>query len=868
MSVLTDIIEWSVGRPMWQRDALRRIITQGKLTEGDVAALTRICLAENGIDDPENPADEPIPLAEQHLPPSGRTADRVRLISLHDVQGVNALAGGQRLSFGPHGMTIVFGYNGSGKSGYARILRSLCHARCRGSQILKDAFAHGIQPNPSATLDYKVGSSDKSIAWVQGTIPPPELRRVGFFDADCAAVHVDEENELAFTPFGLDVLPKLASACLCVSRYIADRIAALSREQPASLAAPQAADGTQVHNMLQTLNENSDMNSFRTVAGLPDRDRDRLQEVYEALGADPNARARELLNKVTRLQRLNEATRKANQTLCPEAVENIRILLQAVRDKKAAAQVAAEQAFGSQPLSGVGEPVWQELWQAAKKYSGTCAYRNRGFPFVGEGARCVLCQQPLDLDAQKRLTAFDAFVKAETQQELKRAEQELERAAAPIRALDDARSTYHDFLSDIPEDQDELKRSTRRFHVVARLIKRRIIRSMAEEQWIAPPSLMPSPEVMLDALISDTTRRVRELEQAATDEKRQALLEERGELLARQWLGGVLEDIEAEIKRKKKLASHYGTSPSTDTTWITRKNGELTDTYVTGVLRNRLVTECQNLGAGYLQVELDSPGGKHGAKRFKVSLHGIKAKTAMSDVLSEGEFRCIALAGFLTELSTEQSNSALVFDDPVCSLDHNWRRKVALRLTQLAGGRQVIVFTHDIVFLTDLEGFCGIQDVPLKLCYLLKGAEQPGECIDDVPWIAMKVSKRIGWLKSLLQQAETLYRKQGRIAYEPEAQRIYGLLRETWERAVEEVLLNGAVIRFDRAVHTQQLSKIADITDNDIRTINEGMTKASRFLEGHDEAQAVADPVPEPTELHKDIERLDNWVTEVNKRRK
>ena len=45
------------------------------------------------------------------------------------------------------------------------------------------------------------------------------------------------------------------------------------------------------------------------------------------------------------------------------------------------------------------------------------------------------------------------------------------------------------------------------------------------------------------------------------------------------------------------------------------------------------------------------------------------------------------------------------------------------------------------------------------------------------------------------------------------------------------------------------------------------MTKSSRFLTGHDNAQAVADVAPRPDEIHQDIEDVNDWVTEVRRRR-
>jgi len=280
------------------------------------------------------------------------------------------------------------------------------------------------------------------------------------------------------------------------------------------------------------------------------------------------------------------------------------------------------------------------------------------------------------------------------------------------------------------------------------------------------------------------------------------------------------------------------------------------------------IEEVKNLGAEYLQVDLVSPGGRIGQKRFKISLQGARNDAQVSEVLSEGEFRCIALAGFLAELSTEQSHSSLVFDDPVCSLDDQWRRNVAERLAQLASERQVIVFTHDIFFFVDLVGFCELKGVRLRHCYLRRGPNQPGECVDGVPWTTMKINRRIGFVKDKYQNARTIHRQQGFDAYEPEARRIYGLLRDIWECAVEEVLLNGVVLRFDRAVHTQQLNRLSDITDEDLQAVHEGMTKSSRFLEGHAQPRTVIDPAPGPDELLDDIGNIETWVAQIRQRRR
>src|SRR5207249_4758727 len=116
-------------------------------------------------------------------------------------------------------------------------------------------------------------------------------------------------------------------------------------------------------------------------------------------------------------------------------------------------------------------------------------------------------------------------------------------------------------------------------------------------------------------------------------------------------------------------------------------------------------------------------------------------------------------------------------------------------------------------------------------------------------------------------QAEKLHRTQGPVVYEAVAKELYGGLRETWERAVEEVLLNRAVIRFRRGIETKRLHEITDITKADIEAIEAGMEKCSTHLRGHDQALAINQPVPAPSELLADIEQIETWVAQVRKRR-
>ena len=370
-----------------------------------------------------------------------------------------------------------------------------------------------------------------------------------------------------------------------------------------------------------------------------------------------------------------------------------------------------------------------------------------------------------------------------------------------------------------------------------------------------------------DALAEQLEERINTLRSSSPDETRKRIIPEIQELRARKLLAQHQELVLNEIERRKKFAAYGLCIEDTKTKRITLKSADVTRTAVTKKLKQSFQEELLNLGFKHVEVELNEVGGAEGILYHKLILTRAPG-VELPRVVSEGEQRCLSIAAFFAELSTADDPSGIVFDDPVSSLDYKWREGVARRLVEEAKIRQVIVFTHDIVFLLLLKQFSderGIKQLDQHVRQLSIGA---GVCAEELPWVALKVSKRIGYLKKLLQEADKLYRDEHQAAYEGKASLIYGLLRETWERGLEEVLLEGVVERYRPSVRTQQVTKIADITKEDCKTIETAMAKCSKWLPGHDQAAAARADFPEPSELNTDIEALESWVNSIRKRRK
>lgn len=196
-----DLYDWALTRPWWQQQALARLTAGQVLGEDDFEAIAAAMLKGS----PTPPEGGWLGGA---LRPSSTAGEPVRLRAVRDVSNVNALVDDQTLTFAPDGLTVVFGGNGSGKSGYARLLKRSVRARHR-DEILPDIFDPATAPL-RAIIEYSVGDDVEVAGWNQAA---PELERVAFYDEKCGDSYVSMEAEVTYRPAGLHLLDALIEVC-------------------------------------------------------------------------------------------------------------------------------------------------------------------------------------------------------------------------------------------------------------------------------------------------------------------------------------------------------------------------------------------------------------------------------------------------------------------------------------------------------------------------------------------------------------------------------------------------------------------------------------------------------------------------------
>ncbi len=852
---LAEIVAWSRSLPKWQRDALRQFCENGMLDAADFDELAKMCIHEG---------EGAVPLGEEHVPNPSMAGATVNLRAIRCAKNVNALKPGELLTFAESGLTVVYGGNGSGKSGYARILKKMCRARVarNDGRILPNIYAETDEPQ-GAEIEFSIAGRRWSVQWVPNEPGDPFLSSVGVFDCRTANVHVDEKNDVAYKPFPMLVLERLAAACQEVKKRIEQRIEEY-RRQSEEVAVRQFHDGTEVWKLVSNLSGATSIEHARNLAEIGGQDRARHRSLGPDFSDDPEKVAGRLQSQLSRLRTFDDRIRDLQKAVSDEQVRHLDSSREQFRNAREAAAAAAEDLFSEDPLPDIGSEAWRELWEAARRYSEQHAYSGSAYPVVSDGARCVLCQQNLSEEAASKLKRFEGFVQEETKRREEAAEaayQDALKASAdadvPEQDIRAAETLIRDEIGN-----DELAAAAGR---AARTLSKRmkvVLRNHGDGEDSAPlPAADAWPVEAIDGCCKAMDQRLAAARDPEQSAERTKLHAEFKELEDRVLLAAIMDRVIAEIQRRQAIDRLESVLKETATNRITKKSGEIAERLVTNALRDRFTEEFGKFELSNLKAELGTES-RYGVPLFQVRLSG-KPRVRAGDVLSEGEYRCVALAVFLAELATTGSRLAIVFDDPVSSLDHEHRESVANRLAEEGKYRQVIVFTHDLVFLFALDRACRDRRVGISHKCVERNAEFAGIVQQGSPLSAQPVHKAIKSMRSHLNKVKRQFDAGDHSEWEIAAGWLQTQLRITWERAVADAV--GPVVkRFDLKVKTGGLAEVAALKPDDCRTVRQAYGRISKLV--HSSPDAVNPTVASPDEIREEIEKLETWVADLNER--
>jgi recombinational DNA repair ATPase RecF len=127
---------------------------------------------------------------------------------MFNLRNVNALPCGQEILFGEQ-LTLIYGDNGAGKTGYVRPLGSAALARGERDVLPNAAIVFAASATPQADIELSKDGSKRVVTWSRGQ-NCKELAGFYVFDTVSMRAHLTGSNALSFSPSGLSRLKRLA----------------------------------------------------------------------------------------------------------------------------------------------------------------------------------------------------------------------------------------------------------------------------------------------------------------------------------------------------------------------------------------------------------------------------------------------------------------------------------------------------------------------------------------------------------------------------------------------------------------------------------------------------------------------------------
>jgi len=843
-TIWTALDAWAKGLKAWQRRILVLATEHRHLSEKDIDEVYEIFLGTSDLKKVQPPPEIPFNV-------SGRPADPLpeplRLDRVDCLSGVNALPENSALAFCPS-LTVIFGRNGAGKSGFGRLFANTCFSRQK-PPIISNIYDTKAPSTWSASFHVTVGGQAQQPYAFKSGADFPELKRISVFDVASAHQRLSQAATFEFRPVGFDIFPEMARVYGEIGRRLDAEC--LARTHATNFSESFIGNETDVSKAVAVINAKTDLEAIKSLGTYGATEKARLEAIDQQLIALKSSSPKDVVVQLRQAKSDVETLRSKLDLLGLEFTSAKRDsrneITRKAKESAAAAALVGTETFKRSFFNAVGTPEWETFVKAAHALG-----KKESADYPQEKAPCLLCERPFDEESRKHVAALMAFVEGDAQRQATADAIALSSADSSLKALDvdvfniESRVREHVHRID-PAIETVIQEGITALNS-ARALSIAALASRTAANAVVDTSPMVSKLIDLESRIgADITRLEKEDAAAAIA----ALELERQAIRHREVLSQLLPSIVTYVTDAAWCAKAASAKSGVNPKHITEKEKELFSHVIGETYRRRLEEECKKLNC-ILPIELHTMGQKGQTVRSLSMKGGYRPDT----ILSEGEQKAIALADFLTEVSLNPANAGIVLDDPVTSQDHDRKLRIAQRLVEEAARRQVIVFTHDVVFLNELLVCADRQKVEPHAHWIDRHPDgKPGRIVlHDSP----STSKHY----DTTERAKQFLTKAKGLAGSEQLDAIrsgMAALRRTVEEAVAKLLLKGVVPRWSDRVIVTGLRRVKweEALVEELCTIYEDL---SQFIEGHSHTDEAAGAPPQVVDLETRIAAVDALI--------
>lgn len=750
---------------------------------------------------------------------------QLELVSLSEITGVNKLAKNQIIDFSPN-ITVIYGENGTGKTGYGRILKALGFSYDRGNKIYSNIF--GDTEPQTAKIKYKTNDIEDTFNW-DGSNRNDDLESVSVFNNNCVQISLDGSRQLIVSPIGFHLFNLVSSEL----GELDSLFRAKKKEYPVEINwIENLNDGTPQQQFINNLSNDSSEEKLNELSNFGE---DQLKELKvketQLSKLNKDLLQNEIRALKSQISELNTIIGKVNQNKTVLNADTWKKLIdtnKAISELEKKTQKGITEIAKSEGIEFYETNEFKSFLSAAEAYIKKIDKKE----YPQEDDVCVYCRQTLEKDAKELLANYRRLLNDKTEENIAKLKGIKQSLIEQVKEIDT--SLKLSFASFGLDDEEKPVQPSEfvTFNEDASTFKSAFIKDE-----VAESSVFDLKYDVFQKFVSDKKELLEEQLNSKTEsfenieEQEKELKKEIAELKDRKHLSDKHQEVIEIIANHKKIAILNNQSNSFSTNSISRKTSQAREELVSQDFNDIFKKELKALRKSGLPIDLS-----FGTDRGTTKLSHRISNHQLLEILSEGEQKAIALAEFLTELQLDNIKAPVIFDDPVNSLDHKIIDSFAKRVIRLSEQRQVVIFTHSVLLFNSLL-YLSKQPNFKNLKYKFYNSQKDYDfvgLISEAEEEKNKVKENITNINKLINN-----RPKERLEVDV-AKEGYGELRSAIELFIEHEVFNGTVQRYQKHI---SLGKFIQVNSHLIakykETLNDIYDRCCGFIGAHSNPEIV-----------------------------
>lgn len=609
--------------------------------------------------------------------------EKIILKKLEHHSGVNALSDEQKISFSPE-INIIYGLNGTGKSSYFRILNNMTgHAKSKN--IFRNVYS-GSPKNINVDIEYSLDNSTKSSNWSNiSTIS--DLRSIRVFDTEYTNKYLQKRNsdELLIKPYALSYFAKISDLILEVKKLAEEKIE-LDTESLPNIDLEKVTESFKVILSKDIFAEEDivKINNFKSFSSEEKIQLENIKKSIENLNKTNSEDAIKINEiKLNKLKKIESEFNRLIEFLKAEE-KNVDTLVKRNLELTREHSFARQQFEVFSKIPGIDSETWVNFIKSGIDYCEEFELKDE----------CPYCHRSYDDKSLEIIKAYSQFIKDTTQIQLDKNTANIKEKIIALQNISSVDLKSEDLQLNL-EKNSELK------ILNDQIIKNKelLLGKLRDKEPIEMPKIQ-------DELLNNLSKEIENINQLQIElnskqsqrieslkkyTQQLIILEEKASLNSQFTQLSNFVEIKNRLFQEKQHISNVNIAK------LTFLSKQAHTELLTENLLKTFKQHLEKLGLSNLSIQLQGSNSK-GVQQTELILANNKN---IEDILSEGEQKATALALFLSEIKLSNNKSAIIFDDPVNSLDHRIMDNFAELTMSLEN--QIIIFTHNKMFLDSFE---------------------------------------------------------------------------------------------------------------------------------------------------------------------